>query len=346
MQEVPIHQLLYQSAAVCELNAVELCNLYAAAQLKNLRLGISGALLLREGRYFQWLEGSRPSLEALMASIAADSRHNDIEILFSEETSHRKFARWSMLDASGRSAASLFSHTQLGQSVWLAELDRSPRRCFERLAGVFASGRVPPQPPSMLVNSALAPQHCREAGSAAAPMSWLRTYDEIRRINALAETLGNAWRSDRIGSVDMTLGYARLLGRARRLSFDAPCHGLDPNSPRVLVVSPPAQVELLRAHLDRTLFEALGWNVHYAIPETDEGFCRAVSAEDFEGVIVALPSMDEGLLDQPALDAIALPLRQARARTQAPLVLSGRLFDDPTRSSWLQHQLEHRLDVY
>lgn len=91
-----IHQLLYRSRANIEVSPLILACIGHVADERNARLGITGLLCHRDGMFVQALEGPRAAIDSLMAWIAADLRHGDVEILGRRELAEREFGTWSM----------------------------------------------------------------------------------------------------------------------------------------------------------------------------------------------------------------------------------------------------------
>ena len=83
----------------------------ASAARNNVRLGVTGSLMVSGARVVQVLEGPEPAVRALLAVIAADIRHTEFEVLSEHPVSGRTFGDWSMavrdLDAAGPSAEGL-----------------------------------------------------------------------------------------------------------------------------------------------------------------------------------------------------------------------------------------------
>lgn len=88
---------IYCSAAVNPvLTRADLADLLAKARTKNASLGVTGMLLFHDGVFFQVLEGDRPTVEALYATIEADARHRRVTRLIIEPIEERAFAEWTM----------------------------------------------------------------------------------------------------------------------------------------------------------------------------------------------------------------------------------------------------------
>jgi hypothetical protein len=83
----------------------------ASAARNNVRLGVTGSLMVSGARVVQVLEGPEPAVRALLTTIAADARHTEFEVLSEHTVPDRTFGDWSMavrdLDAAGPSADGL-----------------------------------------------------------------------------------------------------------------------------------------------------------------------------------------------------------------------------------------------
>jgi Sensors of blue-light using FAD len=128
-----IYNVVYCSHASAGVDDAEVQRIIATARRHNHEHGITGMLVFGSGIFFQWLEGPRDNVTALMSRLRADPRHqNVIELSETEEVRERLFPEWDMefvtsddirevlLDA--RDSASDPQHAQaLGHL--LAELD-------------------------------------------------------------------------------------------------------------------------------------------------------------------------------------------------------------------------------
>jgi hypothetical protein len=63
----------------------------------NLRAGITGALVLADGRFAQALEGPRQEVAALMGRSAVDPRHTSVRVVSTSFPSERRFPNWGMI---------------------------------------------------------------------------------------------------------------------------------------------------------------------------------------------------------------------------------------------------------
>ena len=92
-----ILSLTYCSRANHNLTKADIDRIIAVSRINNPRHGITGWLVCGSGVFFQWLEGSREDVKALMVSISADTRHDTIVVLNeSEDVGERLFVDWDM----------------------------------------------------------------------------------------------------------------------------------------------------------------------------------------------------------------------------------------------------------
>ena len=68
----------------------------SVSAVRNVDLGITGALVHDRGRFLQVLEGERASIDTLVAALARDPRHRDMTKLVRAPIRERTFAGWSM----------------------------------------------------------------------------------------------------------------------------------------------------------------------------------------------------------------------------------------------------------
>lgn len=89
-------QLTYVSTRARHVTDDEVVELALRANRRNRELDITGCLWFGVGRFFQVLEGPREAVERLYASIVADSRHQDVQLLSFRPIEQRIFARWGL----------------------------------------------------------------------------------------------------------------------------------------------------------------------------------------------------------------------------------------------------------
>lgn len=95
-----LYKLVYCSRNRIEGTAAEvraaLQNILATARRKNVRLGVTGALLYNQGHFAQVLEGPLESVEKIFEAIERDSRHCDVLVVYAGPAASREFPDWSM----------------------------------------------------------------------------------------------------------------------------------------------------------------------------------------------------------------------------------------------------------
>jgi hypothetical protein len=127
--------LVYLSSATSLLSKPQLLELLAKSRDNNVRAGITGLLLYKEGNFMQVLEGEEREVLATHSRIECDSRHKGLITLLSESIPERRFPGWSM---SLRDLASPEVRSTPGFSEFLntpltgQEFSSQPRAC-ERL---------------------------------------------------------------------------------------------------------------------------------------------------------------------------------------------------------------------
>ena len=92
-----LYNVVYCSRAAAGMDAAEVDRIVATARRCNPEHGITGLLVFGSGVFFQWLEGPRDTVTALMALIRADARHQNVVLLSEvEEVRERLFPDWDM----------------------------------------------------------------------------------------------------------------------------------------------------------------------------------------------------------------------------------------------------------
>ena len=91
-----ILSVIYHSAATSGLSSLDVDEILAASRTRNRRNGVTGMLLLENGRFLQALEGPEEEVRALMARIEQDPRHEHVRILVEETQAGRRFPDWAM----------------------------------------------------------------------------------------------------------------------------------------------------------------------------------------------------------------------------------------------------------
>lgn len=101
----PLLQLTFVSRARHPLGEADLDAIRASSQRHNGRLGLTGLMIYREGRFFAALEGLERALLRRMETIITDARHFDLRILSERRVMTRRFENWSfaVLPSAGES---------------------------------------------------------------------------------------------------------------------------------------------------------------------------------------------------------------------------------------------------
>lgn len=93
-----IHSLLYvstQAFTPADADAT-LARIVAGSRRRNVRFGVTGALIATAGRFAQIIEGPSDSITTLFSTIRFDRRHRDVTVLLAETVSERRFGEWSL----------------------------------------------------------------------------------------------------------------------------------------------------------------------------------------------------------------------------------------------------------
>lgn len=132
---LPLFNLVYCSRATAGVDMAAVERIVATARRSNPQRSITGLLVFGSGVFFQWLEGPRDNVLALMARLKTDPRHEDVTTLSAEDVSERLFPDWDMelvtgdhirevlLDAHGNATD---PKSQAALSRLLDDLDRGP----------------------------------------------------------------------------------------------------------------------------------------------------------------------------------------------------------------------------
>lgn len=91
-----IFQLIYTCALVTPLDCGELEVIAQTARARNLKLGITGILLCKDGSVLQVLEGDKAAVMELYEKITNDARITNPLLLIQRMADEREFPKWSM----------------------------------------------------------------------------------------------------------------------------------------------------------------------------------------------------------------------------------------------------------
>ena len=88
--------LVYVSTSVVPFSKQDFLELLAKSRENNLKLGITGMLLFKDGNFLQVHEGDREKVHSLYQKITQDPRHAKLAGLFEGSSTERDFPDWSM----------------------------------------------------------------------------------------------------------------------------------------------------------------------------------------------------------------------------------------------------------
>jgi len=93
-----MHMIAYTSHYSGSIKDIEstLTAIVKTAKHNNPEQGITGVLFFDRDRFVQVIEGEKAALDALLARIKEDPRHDHIDIIFNVEKEDREFADWNM----------------------------------------------------------------------------------------------------------------------------------------------------------------------------------------------------------------------------------------------------------
>ena len=91
-----LKRVMYLSRARHRMSHGELADLLAGARLRNEERGITGILVYEAGYFAQVIEGPEEHIDALVASIARDNRHDEFMLISEGPVDARYFEGWAM----------------------------------------------------------------------------------------------------------------------------------------------------------------------------------------------------------------------------------------------------------
>ncbi|HTT13913.1 MAG TPA: BLUF domain-containing protein [Burkholderiaceae bacterium] len=91
-----VYQMIYSSQANTPMSIVDLEEILVDARTGNEKRNVTGALVYIEGVFLQILEGEKETLQRLMKSIAADTRHSRVTVFHEGDADGPLFSNWRM----------------------------------------------------------------------------------------------------------------------------------------------------------------------------------------------------------------------------------------------------------
>jgi Sensors of blue-light using FAD. len=91
-----MYHLIYVGSASKPFSQLELDDLVTKARQNNIRLGITGMLIYKDGNFIQLLEGEEDVVKKLYETIRTDTRLNETTVINESEVAERQFSDWVM----------------------------------------------------------------------------------------------------------------------------------------------------------------------------------------------------------------------------------------------------------
>lgn len=105
-----IFHLVYISEAIKDISYSDIRDILEVSRKNNLRDGITGLLIYRDGYFLQLLEGDERPIKNLVNKIRFDERNSSLNVLLEATGEERLFGDWSMAFYDGDSSAGSTEH--------------------------------------------------------------------------------------------------------------------------------------------------------------------------------------------------------------------------------------------
>lgn len=303
--------LTYQSRAVSRPSESELEQLVAKARRRNRSLGVTGMLLYENGRFLQTLEGPPDGLRKVWASIRADERHRDIEVLTEHMVSSRLFSDWDLL---------LYSHEE-NKSRRNRPSDLAPHALAHYVPGM---AQLALDGDDTRINARLA---------SIAEQGWSADDIVSHLIEPVARAMGDAWLTDRCSEFDLTVGLSMLQLAGHAVRTYAGTANLRRSRYSVLLATAPGEPHMLGTALLADQFTDAGWQVEMAFPGSKEALANQIAGQGHDAVDIAL---SDALPRERALAKLRETVEASRKASPGHLVVvsvGGRMFAEATASA-------------
>lgn len=120
-----ISRIVYVSKATRGFARAELEELRRDAATRNQALSVTGYLSLRQGSFFQYLEGEAAVVDELMQRITRDSRHEIVVVLPMGTSDVRLFPDWGMRHLTAEDRVAIGVEDVLVQTLKLLSMPRA-----------------------------------------------------------------------------------------------------------------------------------------------------------------------------------------------------------------------------
>ncbi len=254
--------MLYRSEATVPFGESELYDLADGARVRNRRKRVTGALFYEGGKFFQWLEGPRGTVNDLFDRIGRDPRHSDVELVSVGRTKIRVFADWNLrLFRDRRSIpyrlplADPCDDCQTSCDVARAaarDLTRGDDRALRNVLDE-ASGQLDVQ---------------------------------VCFVERLMRGFTELWANDECEHAEVVIGQALALAAFRHAVLSETSN-VFPNCDRQILVSPlPGEPHYLRATLATTMLSAAGYPTRYLPAVSDAELVRELESSRYMGLVL------------------------------------------------------------
>lgn len=138
-----LETLVYVSSAAVPIEEDGLDAILSSARRNNLRDGVTGLLLHRDGNYIQAIEGEAGNVARTFARIEADRRHRGLITLYRGPIAARGFSQWSMAYRRIETAGGREGFVALTRDALGAQLGPGVDRIIATLFEVFDANTCP-----------------------------------------------------------------------------------------------------------------------------------------------------------------------------------------------------------
>ncbi|MEM6904694.1 MAG: BLUF domain-containing protein [Pseudomonadota bacterium] len=111
-----VHRLIYVSKVALPPDNFAILDIAQVAIRRNSASGITGYLYFDRDVFIQEIEGMKPDVDMLFASIARDPRHRDVRVILRQDAETRAFGEWTMAFHDGMKDGALLA-AALGPGV-------------------------------------------------------------------------------------------------------------------------------------------------------------------------------------------------------------------------------------
>ena len=183
----------YKSRATPHCSDVDLYYLLAQARARNDASDLTGMLVYDRGYFFQWLEGPTEALRTVWASIHADPRHAQLEVVFDDDRPRRLFDGWDMQFAHRDQAQQRTVHASFTFDAGLLDELHAFPHSMPELFATFAMVSARVRPPLSALETPRPVTRLRDLRPGALPLGAMRTSElseKLRRAGRAARAAG------------------------------------------------------------------------------------------------------------------------------------------------------------